>query len=108
MQLIRSLVRGVLNRVARSNPERLWMHYSIALLIIFALLFTTHVVNRKIIERGSAAVAAIKAGNSQVLLAYETILLGDDAIITLSQNMASLGMAINEFEQKHENLMATT
>ena len=107
MNLIKSWARRVIAFTSRSNPERLWMHYSIALLIICALLIATHSVSRKIIDQGAAAADALNLGNRQMLLAYETMMLAEEDLLGNLNTPNALIESIDHFERVHEDIMQT-
>lgn len=108
MKVMQSIARQVLGRIARNNPERLWMHYSIALLIIFGLLFTTHLVNKSITERSSMAAAVIKKSYGQVLVGQEILLFAEAALLEDSAAFYSLNKTIKRFESAHASILTTS
>lgn len=107
MAFLQSLGRQILQRVGRNNPERLWVHYSIALVTIFGLLFATHMVNRSIIERSSATAAIVKKSNGQLLIGQDILLIAETAMLTDTFEFQPLNKAIERLKAAHLDLMVS-
>ena len=105
MKLLGSIVRGVVRYIARANAERLWMHYSIAIFIVFALLFSTHLVNRSIIDRSAIATKTINTISNQVLLGHDIIDFAEAALLENDRYFEVLGDAVEAFEQAHAQII---
>lgn len=106
MHVTKSITRRALGCIGRGNPERLWMHYSVALITIFALLFATHLVNRSIIDRGSAAAAAIKTSTRQVLMGHEILITAEAAVLDDPTHFQRLNKTVKRFEDANSLIMA--
>lgn len=106
MRFIRSITQRVIGYIARSNPERLWMHYSLALLIIFGLLFATHLVNRAIIDRSTASAAAIKTSNQKVLLGHDILIFAEAALHDDTHQFQNLNKTVKQFEQANSLILS--
>ncbi len=107
MEFVQSLTRQILRRIGRSNPERLWVHYSTALIIIFGLLLATHLVNKSIITRSSAAADVIKVSNGQVLEAQNILLIAESAMLANETEFLVLSKAIKGFEATHLDMLSS-
>ena len=83
------------------------MHYSIALVTIFGLLFATHIVNRSIIERSSATAAIIKKSNGQLLIGQDILLIAETAMLTDTSEFQALNKAIEQLKAAHLDLMTS-
>ncbi|MEM9785386.1 MAG: EAL domain-containing protein [Pseudomonadota bacterium] len=104
MQLFRSIAQGAFKYVSRGNAERLWMHYSLALLIIFGLLFSTHLVNRTIIDRGIAVADVINTSRDQVLLGHEVLIFAEAALLESTHHFDDLDLTVVAFEDAHRRV----
>lgn len=107
MQLFRSIARRAFKFLSRGNAERLWVHYTVALSTIFALLFSTHVVNRFIIEQGAAAITVLNTSGNQVLLGHEILVHAEAAITKDSRHFQALDQSIAAFEQAHRQIVTS-
>lgn len=107
MAFVQSIMQQILRRIGRNNPERLWVHYLIAIITIFGLLLATNVVNRSIIERSSAAAEIIKKSNGQLLIGQDILLIAETALLTDTPDLLSLNKAIEQLKATHLDLMVS-
>lgn len=107
MAIVQSLRRQFDRRIGRTNPERLWVHYTIALSMIFGLLFATFSINRLIVDRGTAAAEIIKISNAQLLIGQDILLAAETAMLVDSTELQQLHKTIQRFETAHLDLISS-
>ena len=97
----------VLARLSLRRPERLWVHYGFALVVIFCLILATHLLNRSMITRGIAAAEDIKNSNVQIVLAQEIIAEADALMSGQATNLMRYSKTISRMETAHYALMSS-
>lgn len=107
MQSIQNLARLALARLTERNPERLWIHYSIAISVILCLIVTAHGLNRFTIERGLSAAESIENSNQQVLLANEILHASEALADEPASSFAAFDKTIRRFETIHASLISS-
>ncbi|MEL6683565.1 MAG: diguanylate cyclase, partial [Pseudomonadota bacterium] len=107
MQFVRSVAHGAFEYISRGNAERLWIHYAVALMVIFGLLVATQMVNRAIIERGTAVAEVNGTSSNQILLGHDVLILAEATLFEDSDYSAALADAITAFENAHQQVKQT-
>lgn len=102
-QTDRSAARPRLRR-----PEKLWLHYCFALVIVFCLIFITFLLNRSMVERGLLAAEAIKRSNEQVQIAHDIVSASNRLVGASAPSFARLDKAIVRLETVHAGVLSTT
>ncbi|WP_341367679.1 EAL domain-containing protein [Yoonia sp. BS5-3] len=83
------------------------MHYSVALFIIFGLLFATITVNRISIERSAAATEIIKTSTAQVIHGHEVLLLTENISTNNTSDLHDLAKLAIRLETAHFGMMSS-
>lgn len=86
------------------KPERLWVHYCFALLVVLCLMLATYVLNRAAVDRGLIAANGLMKSNEQVLLVQKIMMLSRDQV---NANDADLDQAITQFEMTYQYVIET-
>ncbi len=107
MDVVGKIKKYAFARARRNNPERLWVHYSIALAIIFGLLTTTHLVNRTITNSSITTAATIKTSNSQVMHGQDILTLANRIVDGDETDFNTLTKAINNFAWEHASIISS-
>ena len=107
MQAFRKGIGWVMRQFGRNDPERLWLHYVVGLLLIVGMFITAYRLNREIVAESTLAAQADTMARAQVL--------ADIAILSLAERVASgkpsalpaLNAAIAQFRRTQSALTAS-
>lgn len=102
----RNQAEQVLAQLFLRRPDRLWVHYCFALVIIFCLIAATHFLNRTVIDRGLIAADAIKKSNAQVQIAQDIVAQSNALIDDDTPHFARFNKAVLLFEDAHGALLS--
>ncbi|EBA14212.1 putative bifunctional diguanylate cyclase/phosphodiesterase [Roseobacter sp. CCS2] len=89
------------------KPDRLWLHYCSALVIVLCLIVATYLLNRTMLEKGLIAADGITSSNEHVLLAQDIVGFSNDLLLVGSTDFAALEKAINRFEAVYSDILTT-
>lgn len=89
------------------RPDRLWLHYCSALVIILCLIIATYMINRTMLERGMLAAADIVKNNEQVLIAQDIVTLSDELAVTPAPDFTNFNKAVVRFDSIYHDILAT-
>lgn len=107
MQSLRIPAGRALTRLSLRRPERLWVHYCFALVVIFCLIIAAHLLNRTMVAGGLAAAEEIKNSNSQMLIAQEIISESDALVDAVSPDFAHFNKAVVRLETAQFALLSS-
>lgn len=107
MSTNRNQAYRALDSIALRKPERLWVHYCFALIVVLCLMVMTYVLNRAMVDRGLTAAEGVKHSTAQVIAAQDIVqesyrLMGETA-----PNFSRFEKSIAQFENKHSVLMSS-
>ena len=94
-------------RLMPRKPDRLWLHYCSALVIIFCLIIATYLLNRAMLERGILAAEGIVKSNEQVLIAQDIVAMSDDLAIATAPDFGNFNKAVVRFETVYVDVLST-
>ncbi len=106
MRGIFKIVARRLGRLAMGNPERLWVHYCIALLFILCMLIATHTLNRVVIDRGTIMSEGVKRVSAQQLIAQNILFQSKHLATEPTADFTVFNKAIVQFEENYRSLIA--
>ena len=89
------------------KPDRLWLHYCVALVIVLCLIVATYVLNRAMVERGLVAADGVNKSNAHILLAQDIVALSDELVASGSSSDAALSKAVTTFEHSYRDILNT-
>lgn len=96
-----------LTRLSLRNPERLWIHYCIALLMIFCLIVATHYLNRSAMVRGLEAAEGIRHSNEQIFIAQDILSRASALTSDSTPNFDDFNALVSQLETIHRSLVAS-
>ncbi|MEJ8562184.1 diguanylate cyclase [Yoonia sp. GPGPB17] len=94
-------------RLFLRRPDRLWIHYCFALVIVFCLIVATHLINRIMVERGLVAADGIAKTSEHILLAQDIVALSDDLVASGATDLTGLEKTVDRFEVIYGRILAT-
>ena len=65
-------------RFATRRPERLWLHYAVAISILCGLILVSYILDGRTLERTAMVTEEIKRTNEQKVLAQEILRMSQD------------------------------
>ena len=90
----------------KRDPGNLWKRYSIALVIILAFLFSSHMIESNALEKAARDAKVIDLSSKQRMLSLQIILRAQDYVFySHPATVEMLNETIDEFESAHFKLM---
>lgn len=89
------------------KPDRLWLHYCSALVIILCLIVATYLLNRTMVERGLLAAADIVKSNELVVSAQDIVAISDNLTNAPAPDFSDFDQAVTRFETIYADILAT-
>ena len=71
---IKKQAQRAIGRIFQHRPERLWVHYCFALIVVFCLIAATHLLNQTMARRSLAASEAIRKSNAQIEVTQDIVI----------------------------------
>jgi diguanylate cyclase (GGDEF)-like protein len=96
--------RRVLARIELRNPERLWVHYCVAISAIVALLFGSHLLDRVEANNGHQASEAIEMSTQQLLHTQKIVETATEFVVGNAADSRQLDKAIIHFQDLHHTI----
>lgn len=88
------------------DPKDLWKRYGIALVIILAFLFSSHLIESNALAKAERDAEVISLGGKQRMLSQQIILFAGDYVSNPQpEAIDRLTKTVNEFEATHQLLM---
>lgn len=88
-------------------PERLWVHYCLALGVILCLFIAMHTLNRTINERGVLVTASIKNSYAKVIIAQEIMIMADRLVAQTTPDFAAFNKSVSQLQATHFQSITT-
>lgn len=107
MLATRNQAEQAAGRLLLHKPDRLWLHYCAALIIVFCLIIATYMLNRAMVERGLVAANGIMKSNELVLIADEIVDLSDDLARAEFPDFTKFNKAVIRFETIYGDILTT-
>lgn len=106
MQVIRRKAARALRHLEMRKPERLWLHYCLALTLVFSVITAAHFLSTRANQQAAATAEWIEQNNAQVLLALDIQHQAELVATGEQTSVRALGQAITRFEQAHLSILA--
>ena len=88
------------------DPKDLWKRYSIALVIILAFLFSSHLIESNALAKAERDAEVINLSGKQRMLSQQIILYAQDYVSNRQpEKIDRLNAIVSEFESTHQTLM---
>ena len=88
------------------KPDKLWLHYSIALIIVLFLIVATYLLNRTMVERGVVAANGIMNGTDLVLIADSIVDVSNDLTGQTEPDFTTFNKAVTRFDTTFGDVLA--
>ncbi len=108
MNAVLQQARRLLARIELRNPERLWVHYSVAISIIFCLFLGNHLLDRVEAANSRRASDVIEASTLQLLHAQTVVEAATALVVGDTADMRQLNKAILQLRDLHHTLANTS
>ena len=105
MQAIRTGIGWVMRQFGRNDPERLWAHYAIAMLLIVGLFVAAYRLNREIVTESALAAQADTMARAQVLADVTILSLAERVANGRPSALPALNGAIAQFRRTQTALI---
>ncbi|PJI85791.1 diguanylate cyclase (GGDEF)-like protein [Yoonia maricola] len=107
MLATRNQAEQATSRLFLRKPDRLWLHYCFALVIVLCLIIATYVLNRGMVERGLVAANGIAKSNEHILLGQDIVTMSDDMVVTDETDTATFNKTVLRFETVYADIVGT-
>ncbi len=107
MPTVQAQAKRAFDSIALRKPERLWVHYYFALIVVLCLMVMTYVLNRVVVDRGLMAAEGVKHSTAQVLIAQDIVQESYRLMGETSPNFSRFEKSITQFENLHSVLMSS-
>lgn len=108
MRLTRNQADRTAERAFLRKPEKLWLHYCFALVIVLCLILVTFLLNRAMVDRSLLAAEAVKRSNEQVQIAQDIVSASNDLVDAATPSLTHFDKAIVRLETIHSGVLSTT
>ena len=98
MPTFKTQAQRTIGRIFLHRPERLWVHYCLALVVVVCLIAATHLMNHTIANRSLAASDAIKNSNAQIEIAHNIVLTSAELASGSSESMTNFTKSVQRLE----------
>jgi len=95
-------------RASLRRPEKLWLHYCFALVIVMCLILITFFLNRAMVERGLLAAEAVKRSNEQIQIVQDIVSASDVLAGDSAPSFTRFDKAVARLESVHGGVLSTT
>lgn len=107
MQAVKKRISWAVRQFGRSDPERLWLHYAVALLLIVGLFVASYQLNRDIVAESALAAQADTMARAQVLADIAILSLADRVANGRPSAVPALNAAIAQFRRTQTALTSS-